>query len=126
MPTGTEPFDMQATASVVWNALCAVVCNVGFQVAATGLVVASIIALLAFTSLKNGKRTGKPLLSVSRKIGIFCLCLGIPGAICLIASHHLPQVNQLVINPLGLFGLWGLITAHLCMEEMNFQWYADK
>jgi uncharacterized membrane protein len=126
MPTPAETFDLQATMHVVGQALYAVVCNIGFQAALSGLFVALVIAIIALVSLKQGKPTGKPLLAVVRKITIFCVLLALPGAFTLLTQRQLPPVNQLVLNPFGLICFWGLVTAHLCMEEMNFQWYLDK
>lgn len=126
MPTSTETFDLQATVHMVGQAFIAVLCNIGFQVATAGLSVAIVLALSGLICLSRGRRPGKPLLAVSRKIAILCGCLGIPGLIALFTRGALPPVNQLVLNPFGLIGFWGLVAAHMCMEEMNFQWYADK
>jgi hypothetical protein len=126
MPPGTETFDLQATVTMVGQALIAVICNVGFQAATAGLAVACVIAIIGLIAYKQGRRTGKPLLLVARKIAIFCGFLAIPGLLALLLKGQLPPVNQLVLNPLGLIGFWGLVTAHLCMEEMNFQWYLDR
>lgn len=126
MPPGVETFDLQATVAMVGQAFIAVICNVGFQAATAGLAVACMIAVIGLVSLKQGRRTGKPLLLVARKMAIFCGFLAIPGLLALVFSGHLPPVNQLVLHPIGLIGFWGLVTAHLCMEEMNFQWYLDR
>jgi hypothetical protein len=123
MPTEAGTFDLQATINAVLQALSAVVCNIGFQVATVGLIVALIIGSAGVISLTRGKRTGKPLLAVSRKMAIFCVCLSLPGVASLVTQGRLPAVNQLVLHPFGLFGFWGLVTAHLCMEEMNYQWF---
>ncbi|HEY9793342.1 MAG TPA: hypothetical protein V6D22_23275 [Candidatus Obscuribacterales bacterium] len=126
MPTSTETFDLQATVNMVGHAFVAVICNIGFQVATAGLSVAIVLALSGFICLSRGRRPGKPLLAVSRKIAIVCAGIGLPGLITLLTRGALPAVNQLVLNPFGLIGFWGLVAAHMCMEEMNFQWYADK
>jgi hypothetical protein len=124
--TPTETFDLQATVSTVLNALGAVICTIGFQAAVHGLLVALVILTCAFFAMRRQSKTARPLLVVAKKISIFCVVLGIPGSICLVTSGHLPQVNQLELNGFGLLGFWALVTAHLCMEEMNFQWFDSK
>ncbi len=118
-----ERFDLEATIALILNALSAVVCTVGFQAAVHGLIVALIICLVALIAMKRQSKTAQPLLVVFRKISIFCVVLSVPGVICLVTSGKLPQVNQLELNSFGLIGLWALVTAHLCMEEMNHQWF---
>jgi hypothetical protein len=126
MPEGTESFDLQSTVNTVGEAFFAVICNVGFQAATAGLAVAVVIGAAGLFCLLRNRKSGQPLLSVARKIAIFCGCLSVPGLLTLLFQGRLPAVNQLVLHPFGLLGFWGLITAHLCMEEMNFQWYLDK
>lgn len=126
MPTDTEPFDLGATCSMVFNALVAVISNIGFQAASAGLVVACVIGLLGYIALVRNQRQAKPLLKVFRKVAIFCCILGVPGVACLIFTGKLPQVNQLQLHPVGLLGFWALVIAHLCMEEFNFQWFPEN
>jgi hypothetical protein len=126
MPTPTETFDLGATVNMVLQAFTAVICNIGYQVAVAGLAVALVIGVLGFACHIRGRRSGRPLLIVCRKLAIICGCLAVPGLMAIFTQGRLPQVNQLVLNPFGLVGFWGLVTAHLCMEEMNFQWYLDK
>lgn len=123
---GPEPFDMQATLALIWNALTAVVCNIGFQAAVHGLLVACVICAIAMVAMQRRSKTARPLLAVVRKISIFCIALAVPGFFCLVTSGKLPPVNSLELNSFGLIGLWALITAHLCMEEMNYQWFDAK
>ena len=111
---------------MVVHAFQAVVCTIGFQFATAGLFVAVTLGIIGLISLSRGTKPGRPLLAVSRKIAIFCGFLGVPGLLTLWTQGSLPPVNQLVLNPFGLICLWGLITAHMCMEEMNFQWFADN
>lgn len=125
MPT-SEPFDLQATASMVVNALGAVVTTIGFQAAVHGLLVALVIAICAFVSHHRRGKWARPLFAVFKKVSIFCVVLGLPGAVSLLTSGKLPQVNQLELNSFGLIGFWSLVTAHLCMEEMNFQFFDVK
>lgn len=122
----TETFDLGATVLTVLNALRAVVCTIGFQAAVHGLCVALVICLCAIASWQRRGKWARPLFSVFRKMSIFCILLGAPGAICLMTTHALPQVNQLELNSFGLIGFWALVTAHLCMEEMNFQFFDAK
>jgi hypothetical protein len=126
MPTTTEPFDLGATVSMVYQALVAVISNIGFQAASAGMIVACIIGLLGYVALMRKQRQSKPLLNVFRKVSIFCVVLATPGALCLLTSGHLPQVNQLQLHPLGLIGFWSLVIAHLCLEEFNFQWFPEN
>ena len=126
MPTPETTFDLNATISMVLNALGAVICTIGFQAAVHGLVVACIIGAIGFYSLRNNGKYAKPLFVVFKKISIFCVCLGIPGAVCLLTTGHLPKVNQLELNSFGLIGFWALVTSHFCMEEMNFEWFDAK
>jgi hypothetical protein len=119
----TEPFDLQATVKLVADAFTAVLCTIGFQAAVHGLIVAAVICAVAMFCMQRRNRMGTPLLAVVRKISIFCVVLAIPGAISLVTTGKLPQVNQLELNSFGLIGFWALVTAHLCMEEMNFQFF---
>jgi hypothetical protein len=126
MPTTTEPFDLGATAGMVYQALIAVISNIGFQAASAGMIVAGLIGLLGYIALLRKQHQAKPLLNVFRKVTIFCIILAVPGALCLLTSGHLPQVNQLQLHPLGLIGFWSLVIAHLCLEEFNFQFFPEN
>jgi hypothetical protein len=121
-----ETFDLGATAMTVFNALRAVVCTIGFQAAVHGLCVALVIGASAVVSMQRRGKWAQPLFAVFKKMTIFCMVLGLPGAIALLTTGHLPQVNQLELNSFGLIGFWALVTAHLCMEEMNFQFFDAK
>ncbi|MBX9573350.1 MAG: hypothetical protein K2X77_30905 [Candidatus Obscuribacterales bacterium] len=120
---GTEHFDLAATVDAIWGAVVALVCRVGFDAAVHGLVIGLIIAGIGVFLLNRKHRYGKPLMAVSRKIAIFCCVLGLPGLIALVSSGKLPPVNNLVLSSVGLLGFWALVTLHLCMEEMNFQYF---
>jgi hypothetical protein len=122
----TETFDLGATVMTVLNALRAVVCTIGFQAAVHGLCVALVICASAMISMQRGGKWARPLFAVFRKMTIFCIVLGLPGAISLMTTGALPQVNSLELNSFGLIGFWALVTAHLCMEEMNFQFFDAK
>ena len=124
--TPTETFDLGATVMTVLNALRAVVCTIGFQAAVHGLCVALVICASAMVSSQRRGKWATPLFAVFRKMSIFCMVLGAPGALCLLTTHALPQVNSLELNSFGLIGFWALVTAHLCMEEMNFQFFDAK
>ncbi len=125
-PTTEAPFDLGATASMVMQALVAVLSNIGFQAAASGFVVAAVIGLLGYAAFLRGQRQAKPLLRVFRKVAIFCAILSIPGVICFVTIGHLPEVNQLRLHPIGLIGFWSLVIAHICMEEFNFQFFPEN
>lgn len=126
MDTTTEPFSLEATCKAVADAFAIIVASVGFQVATAGLAVALVIGVLGLIALSQHKKTGRPLLVVTRKLAIFCGLLSLPGLITLLTAGRLPPVNQLSLHPLGLLGFWSLVTAHLCMEEMNFEWFQEK
>ncbi len=126
MPPAPEPFDLAATVHLVSQAFGAVICNIGLQAAAAGLFAACVLGLAGLVLQRRRRKAGKPLLAVSKKICLVCICLGLPGFIAIAVSGRLPPVNQLSLNPFGLLGFWALICAHMCMEEMNFQWYFDK
>ena len=122
----TETFDLGATMSVVWQALNAVVCTIGFQAATHGLVLALMMVIYGWFAQQRSRREGKPLIVVARKLCIFCGILAVPGLIALSTSGHLPPVNQLKLSSFGLFGFWSLVIAHLCLEEMNYEWFPDR
>lgn len=123
---GSEPFDLQATFALVWNALVSVVCTIGFQLAVHGLIVAAVICLIALICMQRRSKAAAPLFVVVKKIAISCAVLAVPGAISLVTSGHLPPVNRLELNSFGLLGFWALVTAHFCMEEMNHQWFGEE
>jgi hypothetical protein len=118
-----ETFDLNATVAMVFGAFKAVICTIGFQAAVHGLCVALVIAVFAFISLRRKGKAARPLFVVFKKMSIFCAVLAIPGGISLLTSGKLPQVNHLELNSFGLIAFWALVTAHLCMEEMNFQFF---
>ncbi len=118
-----EHFSLSETMNSVWHAFVAVVCRIGFDVAMHGLIIALVVLTVGLTLSAKGHRYGRPLISVFRKLSIFCVALGLPGAICLYSSGVLPRVNSLELSSVGLLGFWSLVTLHLCMEEMNFQWF---
>lgn len=120
---GTEHFDLAATVDAISAAVVAIVCRVGFDAAVHGMIVGLIIAAVGLVLMNRQHRYGKPLLAVFKKIAIFCAILGLPGAIALVSTGKLPPVNNLVLSSVGLIGFWALVTLHLCMEEMNFQYF---
>ena len=123
---GTEHFDLASTVDAVTSGVVALVCRVGFDAAVHGLIVAFIIAAIGVVLANRKHRYGKPLLAVFKKIVIFCMILGLPGVIALVSSGKLPPVNNLVLSSVGLIGFWALVTLHLCMEEMNFQYFQQE
>ncbi|MBY0357064.1 MAG: hypothetical protein K2W82_03610 [Candidatus Obscuribacterales bacterium] len=125
MPEG-EHFNLSQTVNAVWHALSAVVCRIGFDVAVHGLILALIVAAVGFILSTRKHKAGKPLLSVFRKLAIFCSILAVPGLVCLFTQGSLPPVNTLQLSSVGLLGFWCLVTLHLCMEEMNFQWFQRR
>lgn len=125
MPEG-EHFNLSQTVNAVWQALSAVVCRIGFDVAVHGLILALIVAAVGFVLSTRKHKAGKPLLSVFRKLAIFCSILAVPGLVCLFTQGSLPPVNTLQLSSVGLLGFWCLVTLHLCMEEMNFQWFQHR
>jgi hypothetical protein len=120
---GTEHFDLAATIDAVTGAVVSIVCRVGFDAAVHGIIVGLIIAAIGIVLMNRKHRYGKPLLAVFKKILIFCSILGLPGVIALVSTGKLPPVNNLVLSSVGLIGFWALVTLHLCMEEMNFQYF---
>ena len=121
--TGTEHFSLAATMTALQQGLVTIVCRIGFDAAVHGFIVGLIIACVGLFLASKKQRYGKPLLSVARKIAIFCAVMAMPGAICLVTSGSLPPVNSLQLSSVGLIGFWSLVTLHLIMEEMNFQWF---
>jgi hypothetical protein len=126
VPTGTETFDMNATVEAVLNAMSVVACSVGFQAAVHGLILAFIIAVIGVMFVRQNRPTGKPLIAVSKKVAIFCAVLAIPGVISLATTGGLPAPGAMQINSFGLLVFWSLVIAHLCMEEMNFEWFQTE
>lgn len=120
---GDEHFSLAATMDALGQATVAIICRIGFDAAVHGLIVAFIIAVIGLVLASRQHRYGKPLLSVFKKMAIFCSALAVPGVICLISSGKLPPVNSLQLSSVGLIGFWSLVVLHLCMEEMNFQWF---
>lgn len=118
---GTEHFDLAATMDAVFNAFVSVICRIGFEAAVHGFCLAAIVLIVGLSLAAKRHRYGKPLLSVFRKIAIFCSILVIPGLICLATTGKLPPVNSLQLSSVGLIGFWSLLTLHFCLEEMNFQ-----
>ena len=125
MEPSTQHFSLSVMFEQLQEAAICVVCRIGASAALHGLIAAGVVFALAITLLSRGHRYGRPLLSVFKKITIFCLIIGTPGAICLLSSGRLPAVNSLELNSIGLLGFWCLVILHLCMEEMNFQWFTQ-
>lgn len=123
MNPSPEPFSLAVMFGQLKEAFVNVVLRVGFEAALHGLIAAGIVFTVAVILLAKGHRYGKPLLAVFRKVSLFCLVFGAPGAICLLSSGTLPPVNALQLSSVGLLGFWCLVILHLCMEEMNFQWF---
>lgn len=126
MPDGTQHFSVAATLTDAGHAFVAVICRIGFEAAMHGLAVAGLVLTVALVQLARKQKYGKPLVVVFRKLATFCGVLAIPGTISLLTNGTLPQVNTLQLNSVGLLGFWSLVTLHLCMEEMNFQWFNQE
>ena len=118
-----EPFNLDAFLASVWQALNALVCHVWFDAAVHGMAMAAAIAIAGIILHKRGLRFGVPLLSVGKKLAIFCLFLLAPGALSLITHGKLPDAGVFNVSSLGFIAFWSLISLHLSAEEMNFQWF---
>ena len=123
MPTGSESFDLQATLNAVGDAFTIVLCRIGFEAGAHGLLAASVVGMLGFYLWRKRHRAGRPLLMVCRKLVIVCGIMVVPGLIAMVTAGKLPQVGTLQLNSIGLLGFWTLVILHLSMEEMNFEWF---
>ncbi len=126
MPEGTEHFSLVSTVSAAGQAFVAIICRIGFEAGMHGLAVAGLVLMVGLIQSARKDKYGRPLLAVFRKLALFCCVLAIPGAISLLTTGALPQVNTLQLNSVGLLGFWALVTLHLCMEEMNFQWFGEE
>lgn len=122
---GTEHFSLVAAIAEAGNAFVAIVCRIGFAAGTHGLLVAAVILSVGAVLLARKQKYGRPLMAVARKLGLMCLVLAIPGALSLLMTGALPTVNALELNSVGLLGFWSLVSLHLCMEEMNFQWFGE-
>lgn len=117
---------MNATVDAVLNAFRIIACSVFFQAAVHGLILALAIGVVGVIFVRQNRPTGKPLIAVFKKLALFCGVLAIPGLISLITSGGLPVPGEMQINSFGLFVFWSLVIAHLCMEEMNFEWFQTE
>ena len=118
---GTEHFDLAATIDAITQAIVSITCRIGFEAAVHGLVLAGVVLAASLFYATRKHRFAKPLVTVAKKLSIFCGIIAIPGVISLVSTGKLPQVNSLQLSSVGLIGFWTLVTLHLCMEEINFQ-----
>ena len=116
-------FNLHGTILAIAHAFYAIFCHVFFDAALHGLGIAVVFALFGFVLFKRSQRFGKPLMSVARRLSIFCLVLLLPGALSLLFAGHLPSTGVFSINSMGFIGFWSLICVHLSAEEMNHQWF---
>ena len=126
MPEGSEHFSLAATLTAAGHAFVDVICRIGFEAAMHGLAVAALVLSVGLVQTARKQKYGRPLLSVFCIIALFCAVLAITGTISLLLTGRLPQVDALQLNSVGLLGFWALVTLHLCMEEMNFQWFGEE
>jgi hypothetical protein len=123
---GTEHFNLASTLDAIWQALVALTCRIGFDLALHGICLAAVVLAVGLVLSAGKHRYGKPLVAVFKKMAIACAVLAVPGLICLLTSGNLPRVNSLELSSVGLLGFWALVTLHLCMEEMNFQLFQSR
>lgn len=126
MPEVSQGFSLVGTIQDAAHALVAVVCRIGYEMAVHGLAVSAVILAIALVQYACHVKYAHPLYVVSRKLAIFCLILAIPGGLSLLIDGYLPAVNSLQLNSVGILCFWGLVVSHLCMEEMNFQWFNEE
>ncbi len=118
---GTEHFDLAATMDAITQGIVSIVCRIGFEAAVHGLVLAGVVLAASLFYATRKHRFAKPLVTVAKKLSIFCAIIAIPGVISLVSTGKLPPINSLQLSSVGLIGFWTLVTLHLCMEEINFQ-----
>jgi len=124
MPPAAETFNLAETMQAVSQAFGVLVCHIGFDFGLHGLIIGLIFGLLGLYFLRRGHRFGRPMLALCRKMSLICLILMVPGGIALASSGHLPSTGNVCISSLGFLVFWSLISLHLLMEEMNYQWFA--
>lgn len=116
-------FNFRETVATVWQAASAVTCHILFDAAVHGLFVAAVILTVSLVLKTRKHRFARPLALVARNIAILCAVFTIPGFISLAFTGKFPYTGVYNINSLGFLGFWGMVTVHLCFEEMNFQWF---
>lgn len=126
MEGASETFNLEATINAIGQALQAVVCHVFFDAALHGLAMAALVGLIGFVLYKNGKRPGKPLLNVCRKLSVFCFFVMLPGLFCLATMGKLPPVGVYNVNSIGFICFWALVCVHISAEEMEYWFFHRK
>jgi|AGTN01.1.fsa_nt_gi hypothetical protein len=116
-------FNFRETVSAVWQAASAVTCHILFDAAVHGLFVSAVILTVSLVLRTRKHRFARPLAFVARNIAILCVVFTIPGFVSLAFTGKFPYTGVYNINSLGFLGFWGMVTVHLCFEEMNFQWF---
>lgn len=120
-----ETFNLQATLQATGQAFQAVVCHVFFDAALHGLAMAAVVGFIGLILDRRGKRPGKPLLNVCRKLSVFCLVLMIPGAVAFVTMGKLPPVGVYNVNSVGFICFWSLVCLHISAEEMEY-WFFHR
>jgi DMSO/TMAO reductase YedYZ heme-binding membrane subunit len=119
----TEHFDLNAFLASIQSAFIGLLAHVCFDAGIHGLAFAVLILISGLVLGARKSKFSRPLVSVSKKLAIFCAILCIPGVIALIGSGSLPSTGNLHVSTLGFIAFWSLICLHLSAEEMNFQWF---
>lgn len=116
-------FNFRETVAAVWQAASAVTCHILFDAAIHGLFVAAVILTASLVLKARKHRFARPLSLVARNIALLCAAFTIPGFLSLLFTGKFPYTGVYNINSFGFLGFWGMVTVHLCFEEMNFQWF---
>jgi hypothetical protein len=119
METGTDSFNLQQTLATIGQAMQAVFSHMLFDFALHGLFLVIVLVVLGFCLVRRQHPYGLPIITVAKRLAIFCLLLTIPGSVSLITQHHLPNAGVFSFNSIGLLGFWSLICTHLVAEEIN-------
>lgn len=126
MEKAFDNFSFAETVHNVQEAAVNIFCRIIFDWAAHGLAVALVLAISGLILLQRKHRLAKPFLAVSRKLGVFCAIVAVPGAITLVTTGTLPPVGVYNGGSLAFLALWSLICAHMLGEETNYQWTVKK
>ncbi|MBC7998940.1 MAG: hypothetical protein IAF58_13405 [Leptolyngbya sp.] len=119
----SEAFNLQETIKAIQQAFSAVVVHVFFDAGLHGLCLAMVVGVIGYVLRSKGKKQGKPLINVCRKLAVFCLAIMVPGFVSLLMTHSLPPVGVYNVNSLGFICFWNLVVLFICAEEMNHQFF---
>ncbi len=117
-------FNFNLTLKNIEHAIVVVASRIIFDFGIHGLILAFLMLVIGIYGQNQSKKYGKPFMEVAKKLFITCFIFMIPGLISLLIHHNIPAAGVYNINSLGYLGLWSLITAYLCLEEMNFEWFS--